>query len=119
MGNRIHRRAGHTGFSGKIALGLLVFLVCGVFASAAIAGSGTSASDQYDNGTAIQPAKAAKPAAVVTVVKTNVSTTPTATTSKSGALPFTGVSLLSVAVFGGALVAVGFALRRRDRNEES
>lgn len=118
MGNRSHHRAGRTGVSGKIALGLLVFLVCGVFASAAIAGSGTSASDQYDNGKAIQPAKAAK-SAVVTDVKSNVSTTPTVTTSKSDALPFTGVSLLSAAVFGGALVAVGFALRRRDRNEES
>ncbi len=91
--------------------GLLVLLVCSVFASAALAASGTSAADQYESTKAVKPATVVK-AAVAT------SSTPKATTTSSGDLPFTGLSLVSIVVIGGALVAVGFVLRRRNVRDE-
>ena len=104
MGSQNQRRQGGPQLRRGVLASLLVVLVFVVFASVAVAGSGTSASDQYDH------AKAIKPAA----------TDPTsAATPTKGHLPFTGLSLLSVVVVGGTLVGVGVALRRRNERDES
>jgi hypothetical protein len=110
---------------------LLVMLVFGLFATAAIAGSGTSASDQY-GGTKVKvikpAAKVVKPAAKVVKPRVKgVSATKTVSTpvrpvsrgSASGSLPFTGASLLWVLAVGGGLVVVGLVLRRRNERDQS
>jgi len=108
MDNRQERRPGISRWRFGVA-SLMVLLAIGLSASAAMAGSGTSASDQYDHATAI-----------VKAVKS--STTPTAASTEVSAahgLPFTGMSLVSVVVVGGALVGIGFVLRRRGKHSES
>jgi len=95
----------------RVLASLSVLVAFGVFASAAVAGSVTPASDQYNSSNAI------KPAAVVT----NTTTSETGATSAptKNDLPYTGLSLLSVVVVGGALVGVGFALRRRNERDQN
>jgi hypothetical protein len=46
-------------------------------------------------------------------------TPPTATTSSSGTLPFTGLQIALVALAGVVLVGSGFALRRASRSSNS
>lgn len=65
----------------------------------------SSAADQY---APTQPVEPSEPQTQVAGATGSQSPSP------SGTLPFTGLSLVGVAVVGGALLAVGFALRRRE-----
>jgi LPXTG-motif cell wall-anchored protein len=82
-------------------------LVAGVFLAlggAAYAANPSSASDQYGSKVEdVAVATPTEPASTVSVV--------------SEALPNTGLSLLATALVGGALVAAGIALRRRERHK--
>jgi LPXTG-motif cell wall-anchored protein len=83
-----------------------VALVVGLFvALGGAAYAQSSATDQY--GTKV---------AGVTVSETSTSQPQVV---ESTSLPNTGLSLLGVAVLGGGLVALGVALRRRERNTDS
>ena len=86
-----------------------VVLVLGLFLSLgglAYASNQTSARDQYHSGSK-----------AVHVSGTSQGTTTTAAAGASQALPNTGLSLLGVVAVGGALVATGFVLRRRERGK--
>jgi hypothetical protein len=85
-----------------LVLGLFVALGGAAYA----AGSPSSASDQY--GTKVEGVKVSAKAAGDTA-------TPVAV--KAQALPYTGLSLLGAVAVGGALVAAGVALRRRERSK--
>lgn len=89
-----------------------VVLLCAMFVPGAYAGGSTSADDQYESTGAVEPATIVTKSAVAT------STTPQGNTSTSGDLPFTGLSLLSIVVVGGALVGCGYVLRRRNTRDE-
>ena len=88
-----------------IALVVGLFLALG---GAAYAKAPTSASDQY--GTKVKG---------VQVSATAGGNTASAVASESQALPNTGLSLVAVVAVGGALVAAGVALRRRERRNNS
>ena len=108
MGNRGQGGWGSLHLRGIVLASLSAMIVLGLFASVAVAASGTSASDQYGRAKAIKPA----------VVKSAVTSASPATVAPAkGSLPFTGISLLSVVVVGGGLVALGFALRRRNEGD--
>jgi LPXTG-motif cell wall-anchored protein len=86
-----------------IALVVGLFLALG---GAAYAQSPSSASDQY--GTKVKGVK---------VSATKQSDTASVAATQAEALPNTGLSLLGVVAVGGTLVAVGFALRRREKRK--
>ena len=88
-----------------IALVVGLFLALG---GAAYAKSPTSASDQY--GTKVKG---------VQVSATAGGNTASAAEAESQALPNTGLSLVATVAVGGALVAAGVALRRRERRNNS
>ncbi len=84
-------------------------LVVGLFLAlggAAYAASPSSATDQY--GTKV---------AGVKVSATSGGDTASAVAADADALPNTGLSLLGAVAVGGGLVAVGVALRRRERRK--
>jgi hypothetical protein len=111
MGNRNQDRPRTRHRLRLVTASLLAVALLGLLgASAAVAASGTSASDQYHH------AKAVKPAVVKSAV---TSVQSTAATPAKGDLPFTGMSLLSAVVVGGALVGLGVALRRRNGRDAS
>lgn len=110
MGNRSQDRPRPRRRLRVVTASLLAVALLGLLASVAVAASGTSASDQYHHAKAIKPA----------VVKSAVtSVQSTAATPSKGDLPFTGMSLLSAVVVGGALVGLGVALRRRNGRDAS
>jgi hypothetical protein len=136
MGDEGQRRLGGLRPWGRGLASLFVVLAFGVFASVAVAGSGTSASDQYDSAKAIKPSAVAPSTTTTATSSSSVAVAPTnkpaavassTTPSSSGVaaaptkkdLPFTGVSLLTAVVVGGALVGIGFALRRRNERDQS
>ena len=88
-----------------IAMIVGLFLALG---GAAYAKSPTSAGDQY--GTKVEG---------VQVSATAGGKTASAAAAESQALPNTGLSLVGAVAIGGALVAAGVALRRRERRSKS
>jgi hypothetical protein len=110
MGNRNHDRPRTRHRLRVVTASLLAVALLGLLASVAVAAPGTSASDQYHHAKAIKPA----------VVKSAVtSVQSSAAPPAKGDLPFTGMSLLSAVVVGGALVGLGVALRRRNGRDAS
>ena len=93
-----------------------VVLIVGVFlalgGSAYAANAPTSAGDQYCDGSAAD--QYCDRVAGVTV---SASSGGDATTTGAAALPNTGLSLAGTVVIGACLVAVGVALRRRERRQ--
>ena len=86
-----------------------IALIAGLFLAlggAAYAQSPTSASDQY--GTKVEG---------VQVSATAGGNTASAAAAESQALPNTGLSLVGIVAVGGALVAAGVVLRRREQRK--
>ena len=117
MNFRVSRLGKGRWIAPRLMIAVAVVVAFGVYGSTALAASGTSASDQYELGKPITPVVVTKGEVASkpnTKAKTTVTSTPTATSEN---LPFTGMSLVSVVVIGGALVGVGFVLRRRNQQD--
>jgi hypothetical protein len=97
---------GRTRGSSVVFAAAYVVLVLGLFlalgGAAYAQSSPTSAGDQY--GTKVAGVKVS-------------ATTSSQTAGTTESLPYTGLSLLGVVVVGGALVATGIVLRRRERQK--
>ena len=117
-------RRSRTAFASAVAVFVLAFAMFGGVGYAAegaqnVAGAAqkavtktkTSASDQYANSNPVQPAETTEPQTVQVAGATEQ--------APKSTLPFTGLSLLGTVGIGLALVAVGFALRRRERESDS
>ena len=115
-------RRSRTAFASAVAVMVLGFAVFGGVGYAAegaqnVAGAAkkavtkTSASDQYATTEPVQPAQTNEPPTVQVAGATEQ--------APKSTLPFTGLSLLGTVGIGIALIAVGFALRRRERESDS
>jgi hypothetical protein len=115
-------RRSRTAFASAVAVIVLGFAMFGGVGYAAegaqnVAGAAkkavtkTSASDQYATSDPVQPAVTTEPQAVAVAGATEQ--------APKSTLPFTGLSLLGTVGIGIALIAVGFTLRRRERESDS
>jgi hypothetical protein len=115
-------RRSRTAFASAVAVFVLGFAMFGGVGYAAegaqnVAGAAkkavtkTSASDQYATSEPVQPAVTTEPQTVAVAGATEQ--------APKSTLPFTGLSLLGTVGIGIALIAVGFTLRRRERESDS
>jgi hypothetical protein len=115
-------RRSRTAFASAVAVIVLGFAMFGGVGYAAegaqnVAGAAkkavtkTSASDQYATSDPVQPAVTTEPQTVAVAGATEQ--------APKSTLPFTGLSLLGTVGIGIALIAVGFTLRRRERESDS
>jgi hypothetical protein len=115
-------RRSRTAFASAVAVIVLGFAMFGGVGYAAegaqnVAGAAkkavtkTSASDQYATSEPVQPAVTTEPQTVAVAGATEQ--------APKSTLPFTGLSLLGTVGIGIALIAVGFTLRRRERESDS
>jgi hypothetical protein len=118
-------RRSRTAFASAVAVIVLGFAMFGGVGYAAegaqnVAGAAkkavtkTSATDQYANTNPVQPAETTE-----TTEPPTVQVAGATEQAPKSTLPFTGLSLLGTVGIGLALVAVGFALRRRERESDS
>jgi hypothetical protein len=115
-------RRSRTAFASAVAVIVLGFAMFGGVGYAAegaqnVAGAAkkavtkTSAADQYATSDPVQPAVTTEPQTVAVAGATEQ--------APKSTLPFTGLSLLGTVGIGIALIAVGFTLRRRERESDS
>ncbi len=115
-------RRSRTAFASAVAVIVLGFAMFGGVGYAAegaqnVAGAAkkavtkTSATDQYASSDPVQPAQTTEPQTVQVAGATEQ--------APKSTLPFTGLSLLGTVGIGIALIAVGFTLRRRERESDS